>query len=77
MADKGKTRARTKPKERYLAIPYHILNLGGIALAQKVLLSHIYSFAAKGCRQSNKTLAEIERFKKMFGSGPRRTNWRR
>lgn len=52
-------RAKSKPAERYLAIPYHILNLGGIALAEKVLLSHIYSFGARGCWQSNKTLAEI------------------
>ena len=59
MVAKGKTKAKAKTKERYLAIPYHILNLSGIALAQKVLLSHIYSFAAKGCWQSNETLAKI------------------
>jgi len=51
--------SKKKPAERYLAIPYHILNLTGIALAQKVLLSHIYSFGARGCWQSNETLAEI------------------
>ncbi len=61
MADKGKTAAKTKAKakERYLAIPYHILNIRGIALTQEVLLSHIYSFGARGCWQSNETLAEI------------------
>ena len=59
MAAKGKTRAKAKPAERYLAIPYHILNLSGIALAQKVLLSHIYSFGARGCWQSNETLAQV------------------
>ena len=46
-------------KEPYLAIPAHILNLTGIGIPEKVLLAHIYSFGAKGCYQSNKTLAEI------------------
>ena len=48
-----------KKRERYLVIPYHILNLIGLGLSQKVLLSHIYSFGTKGCYQSNKTLGEI------------------
>ena len=48
-----------KQKEPYLKIPAHILNLSGIGLCEKVLLAHIYSFGAKGCWQSNKTLAEI------------------
>lgn len=55
----GKTKVKTKPKERYLAMPYHILNLRGIGLCEKVLLAHIYSFGAKGCWQSNDTLAEM------------------
>jgi len=46
-------------KQFYLKIPYEILNLTGIGLCEKVLLAHIYSFGAKGCWQSNKTLAEI------------------
>lgn len=45
--------------EPYLKIPYHILNLTDIGLAEKVLLAHIYSFGEKGCWQSNQTLAEI------------------
>lgn len=48
-----------KQKECYLKIPYHILNLSGISLCQKVLLAYVYSFGAKGCWQSNATLAQI------------------
>ncbi len=50
-----------KHKEPYLKIPAHILNLCGIGLCEKVLLAHIYSFGAKGCWQSNQTLAEVFR----------------
>jgi len=57
MAKKGKVKRAAG--DRYLAIPYHILNLRGIGLCQKVLLAHIYSFNQKGCYQSNKTLADI------------------
>ncbi len=46
-------------KELYLKVPYHILNISGLSSAEKNLLAHIYSFGAKGCWQSNKTLAEI------------------
>jgi len=38
-----------KPKERYLKIPYHILNIKRLGLSEKVLLAHIYSFGEKGC----------------------------
>jgi len=48
----------TKQKERYLKIPYHILNIEGLGLSEKVLLAHIYSFGTKGCWQSNATLAK-------------------
>ncbi len=51
-----KKKTQTEP---YLKIPYHILNLTGIGLPEKVLLAHIYSFGEKGCWQSNQTLAEI------------------
>ncbi|MHC4659617.1 MAG: hypothetical protein ACYS83_10665 [Planctomycetota bacterium] len=47
------------PKERYLKIPYPILNLEQISFCEKVLLAHIYSFGVKGCYQSNTTLAEM------------------
>jgi hypothetical protein len=50
----------TKPKrhiEPDLKVPAHILNLPNLALSEKVLLAHIYSFGAKGCWQSNATLA--------------------
>lgn len=57
MATNNKTKKQAR--ERYLAIPYHILNLGGIGLCQKVLLAHIYSFGVKGCYQSNKTLSKV------------------
>ena len=46
-------------KERYLKIPYHILNIETLDLREKVLLAHIYSFGQKGCWQSNATLAKI------------------
>ena len=48
-----------KQTEPYLKIPGHILNIPEIGLCEKVLLAHIYSFGAKGCWQSNQTLAEI------------------
>ena len=51
--------AKKAQKELYLKIPYHILNLRGVGLSEKVLLAHIYSFGVKGCWQSNATLAEI------------------
>ena len=55
---------REKPKELYLKIPYHILNIAEIGLSEKVLLAHFYSFGVKGCWQSNATLA------KMFMASP-------
>lgn len=54
-----KAKSKKNSSERYLKIPYFILNLRGIGLCQKILLAHIYSFGQKGCYQSNKTLAEI------------------
>lgn len=54
MADKSK-----KPTERYLKIPYHILNIEGISPAEKVLLAHIYSYGTNGCWESNETLGKI------------------
>jgi Mn-dependent DtxR family transcriptional regulator len=53
------TKTKSCTKERYLKIPNHILNLRGVSLAEKVLLAHFYSFGAKGCWQSNATLAEM------------------
>jgi hypothetical protein len=47
-----------QPKENYLKVPYHILNLPDIGLCEKILLAWVYSFGEKGCWQSNKTLAE-------------------
>jgi hypothetical protein len=35
-------------KERYLKVPYHILNLTSIGLCEKLLLAHFYSFGEKG-----------------------------
>jgi len=55
----GKSKDKGKPREKYLAIPYHILNVCDVGLCQKVLLAHICSFGLKGCYQSNKTLADI------------------
>ncbi len=59
MAEKKGKDEKDKPKEQYLKIPYHILNIRDLGLAEKVLLSHIYSFGKKGCWQSNETLARI------------------
>ena len=50
---------KEQPRENYLKLPNHILNIRDIGLCEKVLLSHIYSFGKRGCYQSNKTLAEI------------------
>ena len=51
--------AMNNPKEQYLKIPYRILNIGGLGLSEKVLLSYINSFGRKGCWQSNTTLAKV------------------
>ena len=56
---KNTTTAKKKPTELYLKVPYHILNIPGLGLCEKVLLAHIYSFGGKGCWQSNATLAGI------------------
>ncbi len=53
------SRPRKQVREKYLAIPYSILNLRDIGLCQKALLAYIYSFGHRGCWQSNKTLAGI------------------
>ena len=59
-ADKNRIAGnKKKPKELYLKIPYHILNIPDLGLCEKVLLAHIYSFGEKGCWQSNATLAKI------------------
>ena len=58
-ADKNRSKGNKEPKELYLKVPYHILNIPGLGLCEKVLLAHIYSFGEKGCWQSNATLAEI------------------
>jgi hypothetical protein len=50
---------KKKIEEYYLMLPYHILNLRGLSIGEKVLLSHIYSFGDKGCWQSNETIARI------------------
>jgi hypothetical protein len=58
-ADKNRTKGKKEPKELYLKVPYHILNIPGLGLCEKVLLAHIYSFGEKGCWQSNSTLGKI------------------
>lgn len=45
--------------EEYLKVPYDILEIAEVGLSKKILLAHIYSFGAKGCCQSNATLAEL------------------
>lgn len=50
---------KNKPKERYLKIPYSILNIGGLGLSEKVLLAYINGFGRQGCYQSNATLAKV------------------
>jgi hypothetical protein len=58
-ADKNRSKGKKEPKELYLKVPYHILNIPGLGLCEKVLLAHIYSFGEKGCWQSNATLGKI------------------
>ena len=53
------SRPRKKVREKYLAIPYSIMNLRDIKFCQKALLAHIYGFGQRGCWQSNQTLAEF------------------
>jgi len=57
-ADKN-SKKKKQPKELYLKIPYHILNIPSLGLPEKVLLAHIYSFGEKGCWQSNATLGKM------------------
>ena len=48
-----------KKNHEGLWVPNEILNLFDVDEACRLLLAHFYSFGAKGCYQSNKTLAEI------------------
>ncbi len=50
---------KIKPDEKFLIIPYCILNLPGLSLPEKCLLARIHSFKAKGCYESNQRLAEV------------------
>lgn len=50
---------RKKPKENYLKVPNHILNIEGLGKGEKMLFAHIYSFGAQGCWQSNKILGKM------------------
>jgi hypothetical protein len=47
--------------EKYLKIPYHILNIDTLDLREKVLLAHIYSYGLKGCWEGNKRLGMLFR----------------
>ncbi len=49
---------KKKAKKKYLHIPQHIMEISELKTAEKVLLAHIYSFGARGCWQSNKTLGK-------------------
>ncbi len=63
MADKKtKTREGKGKIEQYLKVPYHILNIPSLGIAEKSLLAHIYSFGSKGCWQSNETLGKMFMF---------------
>jgi hypothetical protein len=46
-------------QERYLKVPYSILNMPQIGLAEKLLLAHIHSFGVRGCWEANTTLADM------------------
>ena len=50
---KSKTTGNAKPKGLYLKIPYHILNIRDLGLAEKVLLAHSYSFGNIGSINAN------------------------
>ncbi len=52
-------RKNNKKNNDGLWVPNEILNLFALDEGCKLLLAHFYSFAAKGCYQSNKTLATI------------------
>jgi hypothetical protein len=54
MAKKNK-----EPKEHYLKMPNHILNIEGLGKGEKMLLSHVYCFGRWGCWQSNETLGKM------------------
>jgi hypothetical protein len=64
------TKGKKEPTELYLKIPYHILNITGLGLCEKVLLAHIYSFGEKGCWQSNATLGTM-----FFAQGRTISRW--
>jgi hypothetical protein len=48
-----------KPKENYLKIPNHILNIPGLGQGEKLLLAHVHSFGRKGCWQNNETIGRM------------------
>ncbi len=50
---------KRRKNQEGLWVPNEILNLFDIDWRCKMLLAHFYSFGAKGCYQSNKTLAQI------------------
>ncbi|OHB73232.1 MAG: hypothetical protein A2Z25_03330 [Planctomycetes bacterium RBG_16_55_9] len=57
--NKPEAHKNTTVKEPYLKVLYSILNLRDLDPGEKLLLAHVYSFGAKGCWQSNETLASI------------------
>lgn len=50
---------KKKAQERFLKIPYYILNMPKMGLSEKVLLAHIHIFGIKGCWANNKTLGQM------------------
>ena len=48
-----------QPEERYLKVPFHVVNHPGLNDGERWLLAWLYSFGGKGCWQSNEQLAEV------------------
>ena len=46
-------------EERYLKVPFHILNHPGLNDGERWLLAWLYSFGGRGCWQSNEQLSEV------------------
>jgi len=60
----------SKVGDRFLAVPYCILARQDISSSEKLLLSHIWSYGANGCWETNETMGRI------FNVTPRQiTTW--
>jgi hypothetical protein len=66
----GRDKSKNKVGERFLAVVYSVLARSDINDSEKLLLAHIWSYGAKGCWETNETMAT------MFNVTPRQVTTR-